>query len=180
MSYAEVTVVKGDIVRQADCDGIVNSANQYLIAGGGVSRAIYAAAGPQLEPYSRQFAPLLLGEALATPAFNLLYRFIIHVRAPKFHLDEDPPGNLAKALRNAIILADQNGLKRLAIPAIAMGVYGYPPEKAVPILTDNAIELAGTLQTLQEIRFVVANDLLVDLFRTNLAKTITSHESGLS
>ena len=39
-SWAEVTVVRGDLVRQLDCDAIVNSANEYLIAGGGVCGVI--------------------------------------------------------------------------------------------------------------------------------------------
>ncbi len=37
MSSANITVVKGNIVRQTDCDGIVNSANQNLRAGSGVT-----------------------------------------------------------------------------------------------------------------------------------------------
>lgn len=58
----QVTVVLGDILEQADCDGLVNSANAYLIAGGGVCGAIYKAAGPELERYTRPLAPLGLGD----------------------------------------------------------------------------------------------------------------------
>lgn len=164
-----VTACTGNIVQQPDCDGIVNSANPSLRAGSGVSGAIYAAAGPRLEPYALQFAPLQLGEAVATPAFNLPCRFIIHTRAPKFYEDPDPPGNLAKALRSALALADANGLTRVAVPALSMGVYGYPAEQAVPILVRVASDMAGGFANLQEVRFVVVSDELLRLFTQALA-----------
>lgn len=170
MARAYLTVVKGNIVKQADCDGIVNSANSNMRAGSGVCGAIYAAAGPRLEPYSSQFAPLHIGEALATPAFDLGCRYIIHTRGPKYHEDADPPKNLAKSMRNTIALADQNGLTRLAVPAISMGVYGYPVVEAVSILVTTASQMAGALKNLQEIRFVVISDELLHLFRLSIAQ----------
>ena len=172
MARAAVTALKGNIVKQSDCDGIVNSANAYLIAGSGVCGAIYKAAGPQLEPYTARLAPLDLGEALASPAFELGYRYIIHTRGPKYFEDPDPPANLAKCIRNAIALADQNGLVRLAVPAISTGVYGYPVAEAVPIMVKAAYETAGTVTCLEEIRFVVVSDELLDLFRKSLAEAV--------
>jgi len=38
--------MQGNIVAQADCDGIVNAPNGWPIAGGGVCSAIYVAADP--------------------------------------------------------------------------------------------------------------------------------------
>lgn len=159
-----VNVVQGSITNQPDCDGVVNAANKNLRAGSGVCGAIYAAAGPKLEPYSVQFAPIGVGEALATPAFDMGCRFIIHVLGPKYLFDPDPQGNLAKAVRSAVLLADQNGVKRLAIPAISTGVYGYPPEEAVPILVDAVKKLQSQLKNLEEIRFVVLDREMKELF----------------
>lgn len=180
MTMVNITVVKGNIVKQTDCDGIVNSANPNLRAGGGVCGAIYAAAGPRLEPYSSQFAPLQIGEALATPAFDMGCRYIIHTRGPKYYEDADPPGNLEKAMRNTIAVADKNGLTRLAIPAISMGVYGYPAEEAIPILVRAASGMAGLLENLLEIRFVVVSDELLHLFRRSIEQHATTvDESNL-
>jgi O-acetyl-ADP-ribose deacetylase (regulator of RNase III) len=159
-----ITVVKGNIIKQVDCDGVVNSANPNLRAGSGVCGAIYAAAGPRLEPYSKQFAPLQIGESVATPAFDMHCRFIIHTRGPKYIEDADPPANLAKAIQSALILADQNGIKKLAVPAISMGVYGYPADEAIPILVKTVIETFASLKTLQEIRFTVGSDVLLSKF----------------
>ena len=178
MTIANITVVKGNIVRQADCDGVVNSANPNLRAGSGVCGAIYAAAGPRLEPYSSQFAPLQIGEALATPAFDMGCRYIIHTRGPKYYEDADPPGSLEKAMRNTIALADENGLTRLAVPAISMGVYGYPVEEAVPILVRVASQMAGAFQNLLEIRFVVVSDELLHLFRRSIEQHVTAADES--
>jgi len=158
------TVELGNIVCQADCDAIVNSANQNLRAGSGVCGAIYKAAGPELEPCSIQQAPLGLGAAIITPGFNLPNRFVIHNRGPKYFFDEDPPGNLAAAIRNTLLLAEDNRLARIAVPAISMGIFSYPPEEAVPILIQVARETGRKLQYLQEARFVVLDDELFKLF----------------
>ena len=73
MPLTTVTARKGNLVRQTDCDGIVNSANPQLIAGSGVCGAIYAAAGPRLEQVSRLLAPLQLGEAVASDELLQLF-----------------------------------------------------------------------------------------------------------
>ena len=178
MARAAITALKGNIVAQMDCDGIVNSANAHLIAGSGVCGAIYKAAGPQLEPYTAPLAPLHLGEALASPAFELGCRYIIHTRGPKYFEDPDPPANLAKCIRNAIALADQTGLVRLAVPAISTGVYGYPVAEAVPIMVKAAYETAGTVTCLEEIRFVVVSDDLLELFQRALSALIDVWPAG--
>lgn len=166
--HPDVRVVLGDIVRQADCDGIVNSANEYLIAGGGVCGAIHAAAGPSLEVWAKRFAPLGLGEAIATPGFDMSCRHIVHVRGPRYHQDPDPAENLARALRNGLRLADDNGLRRLAVPAISLGVYGYPASEGVPILVDTAFAVGPRLRNLEEIRFVVVEPVLCRRFQSTL------------
>ena len=66
-----------------------------MIAGSGVCGAIHHAAGRELELYGRTLAPLSLGQAVITPAFNLPNSFLINVSAPKYHFDPDPPSNLA-------------------------------------------------------------------------------------
>lgn len=162
------SVVRGDIARQPDCDAVVNAANRNLRAGSGVCGAIYAAAGPLLEPFSVKLAPLVVGEAVATPAFNMQCRYIIHTLGPKYLFDDDPPGNLAKAVKSSILLADQNGVKRLAMPTISTGVYGYPAEEAVPIIVGAARQCASGLMNIREIRFVVSSNAMLALFEREL------------
>ena len=165
-----ITIELGNIVCQPDCDAIVNSANQNLRAGSGVCGAIYKAAGPELEPCSIQQAPLGLGAAVITPGFKLLNRYIIHTRGPKYHFDDNPPENLAAAMRNTLLVAEENKLARIAVPAISMGIFAYPPDEAVPILVKSAREAGRGLQYVQEARFVVLDEGLFWLFSNEIQK----------
>ncbi len=169
-ALAKVTVVLGDILKQADCDGLVNSANAYLIAGGGVCGAIYKAAGSELERYTRPLAPLALGESIASPGFKSPAK-LFHTRGPKYHEDPDPPANLARALESAVRLADAQKIRRLAVPAISAGIYGYPIDEAVPILVKTAFQLAPNLTHLQEIRFTVLDAMMHQAFCEAIAVT---------
>lgn len=162
---ATITAVLGNIVTQPDCEAIVNSANANLRAGSGVCGAIYRAAGPELEPYSVCLAPLALAQAVETPGFKLSNRWIIHCRGPRYHFDPDPAENLARCLRNTLLLADRLGVKRLAVPAISMGVFAYPPEEAVPILVDAASAALASLASLEEVRFVLFDQALCERFQ---------------
>jgi O-acetyl-ADP-ribose deacetylase len=166
----KLTIAVGNIIAQGDCDALVNAANKNLRAGSGVCGAIYGAAGPLLEPYSVKLAPLAVGEAVATPAFDLGCRYIIHTLGPKYLFDEDPPGNLARAVKSAILLADENGVNRLAMPAISTGVYGYPPDEAVPIIVNSAATLKVSLTHVVEVRFVVRDTPMMMLFENAISR----------
>ena len=170
----DIGVRLGNIVKQVDCDAIVNSANQNLRAGSGVCGAIHAAAGPELEAFSHALAPLGLADAVATPCFLLPNRIVIHVRGPKYHFDPDPAQYLARAMRNVLLLADQQMVGRVAVPGISMGVYAYPPAEAVPILVRTAYETGRELYHLREIRFVVLDKAIKTLFEEQIARS----ESG--
>ncbi len=152
---ARITAVLGDITKQIDCDAIVNAANTGLRNGGGVCGAIYRAAGPDLETYTNKLEPIHVGEAVITPGFRLPNAWVIHVAGPRYGVDGDSAGLLAKAMRSVLELADATKVVRLAVPAISTGIYGYPIEKAEPILMETAKTMAATLQHVREIRFVL-------------------------
>ncbi len=169
---ATISCVRSSITKQPDCEGIVNSANPNLRAGSGVCGAIYAAAGPELEPYSHALAPLALGNAVVTPAFNLANRVIIHTRGPKYHFEPNPSEYLAAALWNSLQLADVNLVKRLAVPAISTGVYAYPLDEAITILVEAASCTRPFLKHLEEIRFVVLDEKSKNIFDKVILRTV--------
>ena len=166
----KITVLVGDLTKQSDCEAIVNSANPSMLKGSGVCGAIHREAGRELEQYGRPLGPLSLGQAVITPAFNLPNSFVIHVSAPKYHFDPDPPTNLALCISNALKLAEANGVKRIAFPAIATGVYGYPMNDAIDVFIDAASKFLSS-GDLEEIRFVFASAVDAILMSERLLKS---------
>jgi O-acetyl-ADP-ribose deacetylase len=132
---AVIEVVQGDITAQ-DVDAIVTAANESLLGGGGVDGAIHRAAGRRLAQAGAAIGPCPPGDAMATPAFDLdpPVRYVIHAVGPVWqgggHGEDDL---LAACYRRSLEVADELGARSIAFPAIATGIYGFPPRRAAPI-----------------------------------------------
>ncbi|MDZ7785474.1 MAG: macro domain-containing protein [Halioglobus sp.] len=150
--------VQGDIVRQPDMDAIVNAANAELRIGGGVAGAIHRAAGPELDTECRPLAPIRPGEAVITGAHNLPNRAVIHCLGPVYGVDEPSDELLAACYRNALRVAEEEGLASVAFPAISTGAFGYPMEPAAQVAFEAIAEVAPRLSSVKHIRFVLFSD----------------------
>ena len=159
----KITGVVGNLITQADCDAIVNSAHPSMLAGSGVCGVIHRAAGKELEIHGKQFAPLKLTQAVITPAFNLSNRYIIHVSAPRFHEEDEPLLVLGKALTNTFDLAEKHQIARIALPAIGTGVYGFPMNDAIETYVKSATSFINS-EILKEIRFVFTTNEDAEVF----------------
>lgn len=151
----ELTI--GDITRES-VDVITNAANAALRGGGGVDGAIHRAAGPALLDELRRRYPrgTPTGTAVATAGYRLSARWVLHAVGPIWrggaHGEAD---ELAAAYRSCLVLADELGARSLALPAISLGVYGYPfPEGAQIALSTVASHLAGGTGLIM-VRFVL-------------------------
>ncbi len=134
-----------EIIRQdittLNVDAIVNAANSSLLGGGGVDGAIHRAAGSELLKECKEIRRtkyphgLPVGQAVMTKGYKLPAKYIIHTVGPVYG-----QGNyrelLASAYRNSLQLAEENGLKSIAFPAISTGAYGYPKEKALEVVKE--------------------------------------------
>jgi len=86
----KVIVIQGDLV-DAERDVIVNPANSELCHGGGAARAIFVAAGKELDDecneYIRQFGSVKDGKVMCTMAGNLKpqIKHVIHAVGPSAH-----------------------------------------------------------------------------------------------
>lgn len=153
-----VETVKGDITRQPDMDAIVNAANAQLRIGGGVAGAIHRAAGPGLEDECIPLAPIRPGEAVLTGGHDLPNRHVIHCLGPVYGLDTPSEALLASCYREALKLAERNGLRSIAFPAISTGAFGYPFEDAARVAVTAVREMAPTLSSVAHVRFVLFSE----------------------
>jgi len=150
-----VECVRGDITAQDDVAAIVNAANAELRSGGGVAGAIHRAGGPQLEREARPLAPIRPGEAVITGGHDLPNDYVIHALGPVYGQDRPEAELLANCYRNALALAEQNGIDSIAFPAISTGVFGYPVEEAAEVALRAVVEETEKLERVRLIRFVL-------------------------
>jgi O-acetyl-ADP-ribose deacetylase (regulator of RNase III) len=161
-----IEVVEGDITR-LDVDAIVNAANPSLLGGGGVDGAIHRTAGPGLLEECRTLGGAQPGEAKITKGYKLKARHVIHAVGPVWYGGSRGERQiLARAYRNSLELAVQNGLKSIAFPAISTGAYGFPIELATPI----AIREARAFEDRLRIVFCCFSKEDADVYRRILSR----------
>jgi O-acetyl-ADP-ribose deacetylase len=129
-----IKLIHGNILDQK-VDAIVNAANSSLGRGGGVCGAIFRKAGFELDTYINQHFPegIHSGEAVMTPGFGCMQRYIIHAVGPIYKNSRESEVILGKAYRNSLDIAVENNLESVAFPAISTGIYGYPFKEATRI-----------------------------------------------
>ncbi len=122
----------GDIT-DVDADAIVNAANSSLQLGGGVAGAIRRKGGPRIQEECNKIGGTYVGGAVLTTGGNLKAKYVIHAVGPIYGEEHDDE-KLKDATLNTLILADKNGLKSIAFPAISTGVFGFPKERCAIIM----------------------------------------------
>ncbi len=152
----QLRMVKGDIT-QADADAIVNSANNDLVLGGGVSGAIRRVAGTAVQDECAKIGTIPLGTAVVTGGGQLKAQWIIHAAVNPLGLWSDPK-SVRNATRAALRKAEEKQVKRLAFPAIGTGAGALPVERCADILIDEVLRHCGGETALEEVMFVLYDE----------------------
>ena len=151
-----LTILQDDITTLDDVDAIVNAANEQLRPGGGVCGAIHAAAGPRLASLCEDIGHCATGAAVATPAFDLPGRYVIHAVGPIWGAGggdlED--SLLASCYLQSLHIADDLGCESIAFPSISTGTYGFPVERAATVALTAIREGLAECPDLADVRLV--------------------------
>lgn len=164
----QIEITTADITTRS-ADVIVNAANSSLLGGGGVDGAIHRAAGPGLLEACRELrrtslpAGLPTGQSVATDAFDLPARWVVHTVGPNAGAGETDPELLRSCFRTALQAAEELGAQSIAFPAVSAGIYGWDPETVADIALREV--LAHSPGSLQRAEFVLFNDRLAGIFR---------------
>jgi len=149
----------GDIA-DAALEGVVNSANDELTMASGVGAALRARGGQVIEDEAMQKGRCALGECFDTTAGALKCKRVLHaVSAWK------EASCIARASQRAFLLAEELGLRTLAVPALGTGKARVTPESCA-YATASAlywhVMLGGS--RLREVRFVLYDKHTLDVF----------------
>ena len=125
----QIHLAKSDITEMA-VDAVVSPANSLGIMGGGVAAALSRKGGPTIQREAMSLAPIAVGAAVVTNAGTLWAKNIIH--APTM----EEPGlkvtveDVRRAMRAALLAANQRGFEVIAIPGLGTGLGGADPADA--------------------------------------------------
>ncbi|HPC94099.1 MAG TPA: macro domain-containing protein [Sedimentisphaerales bacterium] len=161
-------LIEGDIT-EMDTDAIVNAANARLILGGGVAGAIARKGGPAIQAECDRIGGTFVGGAVITTGGRLKARHVIHAVGPRMgegHEDE----KLANATRNALKVADDNGLKSIAFPAISTGIFGFPIQRCAEIMLATTLDYLKGQTGLERVVFCLYGRESFDVFAEQLRR----------
>ena len=134
----QIEVLRGDIT-QLKVDALVNAANNELRGGGGVDGAIHRAGGPAILEECRKIGYCATGEAVRTTPGRLPVKHLIHTVGPVYEAypdKEQAEDLLRECYHQSLTLAANLGCQSIAFPNISTGVYGFPRERAVEIVSE--------------------------------------------
>lgn len=139
-----ISLVSADLTER-DVDAIVNAANSHLQHGGGVAGAIVRKGGKIIQEESDRIGYVPVGSAAITTGGKLKARYVIHAVGPRMG-EGDEHNKLRKAIHSVLNLAAQERLKRISVPAISSGIFGFPKDQCAKILVGETVSFLKSKQ----------------------------------
>jgi len=163
-------LLRGDITEQ-ETDAIVNAANQHLILGGGVAGTIRRKGGEQIQKEcNMKVGDVHVGGAVITKGGRLKARYVIHAVGPRMG-EGNEDQKLKNSTLNSLRLADSEGLKSLAFPAISTGSFGFPMERCAQIMLDTVYNYLLCDSQLKRVVFCLFDDASLAIFKKQLTNS---------
>ena len=169
-----IEILQGDLTQQ-DVDAIVNAANNDLELGGGVAGAIARAGGPQIQAECRAIGPIEVGDAAITGGGRLPARFVIHAASMRLG-GRTSAESLRGSTRRSLEIANQRGLRSIALPAVGTGIARFPVEECAQIMLEEVVAHGRNSTTIREVRFVLFGREVESAFRAEADRQLTAAE----
>ncbi len=161
---AKVSLVQGDIT-ELDVDAIVNAANERLVLGAGVAGAIRTKGGPSIQAECDRIGYTPVGTAAITGGGELKAKHVIHAVGPRWG-EGDEEAKLKGAVVSSLKLADRNGLKSIAFPAISTGIFGFPTDLAARVILNAVKNYLEAGSGLEQVTICLFGQESYDAFET--------------
>ena len=162
-------VIRQDITK-VKADAIVSASGHFFASHGDVSRAIFEAAGPELQAECGRTGYLGTAEVLVTGAYRLPAGAVIHTVGPAW--EDGRHGEavlLRKCYENCMAAAWERGFRSVAFPLISSGGYGFPKEHALQAAMESIAafehfdEMEVTLTVCDPDSYEVSRELLSEV-----------------
>ncbi|HUA34067.1 MAG TPA: macro domain-containing protein [Candidatus Binataceae bacterium] len=163
---SRITIRRGDIT-DSDTDAIVNAANNDLVLGAGVAGAIRRKGGPSIQAACDRIGPIPLGDAAITGGGNLKARHVIHAASMRLG-GTTSESNLRSSTRKSLCVANEQGLKSIAFPAIGTGIAGFPLDRCAEVMLAEVREHLSRTSSLERVEFVLFDDAARETFERAL------------
>jgi serine/threonine-protein kinase len=155
-----VKMVAGDI-SESKTEGIVCSANYEMKMRSGVGEALRARGGDCIEEEAMKLGERPLGSCIATGPGSLPVKTILHAVGAW-----NETSCIGRSSQRAFLLADEHGLKTLAMPALGTGVARVSLERCANAMMTALkwhVLLGGS--RLEEVHVVLENEAKLKVFR---------------
>jgi O-acetyl-ADP-ribose deacetylase (regulator of RNase III) len=156
MSAPRIVIVSGDLVEQ-HVDAIVNAANNDLVLGAGVAGAIRQRGGAAIQLECDAHGSVRIGEAAITGAGELPARHVIHAASMRLG-GRTTPHSLKASMDRAFVLARENDVGSIAIPAVGTGIAGFPMDECARVMARALRDALHNGWEPEEVRFVLFSD----------------------
>jgi len=165
MPAPRILIIAGDLVEQ-EVDAIVNAANNDLLLGGGVAGAIRSRGGPTIQQECDAHGPVKVGEAALTGGGELRARHVIHAASMALG-GSTTAESLRSSMDHAFRLAQEHGVKTIAIPAVGTGIAGFPMDECAAVMAQSLSHAFAQGWNPTEVRFVLFGEGARRAFETS-------------